>query len=486
MTRCIMIRARSVLILLLLFLLGPLVTVSAFATVEITPLLNSTVGLRVLNSIPEGARLVERIGGRSGLERLAQQDRWRLDQILQELYFRGSAEDRLAFQLVGRGDETIQFSRQLLARLDQSLVRLRGDPTTPFFDPAAVSRHGSSATYSQSRVSFLTAQPQGPEWGELLRAPFALDDYAQEALSQLSEDGAFFLARRIFARDPPALESLIRPHKLQLASGRSFQLTSRLVISKPQQAYGAAAAAGSSGQSGVLAQTVIARDEVTGNLAGFFILKFEATPSGPRRWEPHLDLIKVDLDQSQVRGLGGAMFDHLVGTVTSLGFPRLLLNADWSGRLVWAKKGFRFDPNYRPQVDGREVTQTALFQENFLRFLKSNQLRIQDLGIQTGADLLPLRRIEQLVEPQDFAQVVALDGRKIVTDQYVDLWRFRENVEAEVGVAFLMKPYFSKIGQRRAVFQPDDSSFVADDAAPSWMGMLELKSKRFENLFKVN
>jgi hypothetical protein len=257
------------------------------------------------------------------------------------------------------------------------------------------------------------------------------------------------------------------------------------VISKPQQAYGAAAAAGSSGQSGVLAQTVIARDEVTGNLAGFFILKFEATPSGPRRWEPHLDLIKVDLDQSQVRGLGGAMFDHLVGTVTSLGFPRLLLNADWSGRLVWAKKGFRFDPNYRPQVDGREVTQTALFQENFLRFLKSNQLRIQDLGIQAGADLLPLRRIEQLVEPQDFAQVVALDGRKIVTDQYVDLWRFRENVEAEVGVAFLMKPYFSKIGQRRAVFQPDDSSFVADDAAPSWMGMLELKSKLFVNFLKV-
>jgi len=455
------------------------------AAVSFTPFLSSPAGEAVLRSVPAGKELLRALGGQTGIEKLALRERAKLDQMLQEVYFRAMPEDRLAVELLDTGamDSTIQLSSRFTSALERSLIRLRNESASTFFEVPPAQPRQAHLNYARSRDSFLSAQPRVQELDELLNASVGADDYSQAALRSLSPEGALFLARRKLPKKLSVLERLVQTQTLELPSGRAFQVQSRWMIS---QSTGPFVGRSLERQpEGVLSYLATARDQTTGQISGFFIVKFEPVPFGGRRWEPHLDLIKVDVDQVQARGLGGLLYEQLIHFVQSLGAPKLFLNADWSGRLVWAKKGFRFDSSYRPKLDGREVSQRELFQQNFLRFLNEYHIDIRELGIRTDASVIPLSRVEQLVEPRDFAQVVALDGRKVVADQYVDAWRAREQVESDVGVAFLLKPYFARVGQRHSVFQPDDSSFVADHAAPSWMGVLDLSPSRSEAFLRA-
>ena len=449
---------------LLLFQLVALALSAApvWAATSFAPLLESASGLRVLESVPEGAALLRQIGGTEQLKRLSANDRWRLDQWLQHLENGGNAQERKVIQQIAQGQAGVVLPVSLRARAARDLKALVSNPVEPF---APELLGGPSLARAQS--AFLRGEGSpSPLVASLRESSFSSDPYTMGDLEKLTTEGADFISRRWLGRSAEEISGSFQGREVRSASGVRYRLESGL--------YTAGNVLADLSEKPALTQLVVARESASGRVDGFFMLQFKGAPRN-KGAEAYLELIKADLARSEARGLGSALYDELIASVRRLGYPVIKLNADWTGRVVWAKKGFQFDPTYIPSMEGKRVTQEVFFRENFARFLATEGLSTADVGVRTSEGVRALGSLDMLKQPADYLNLVRLDGAKVRSDQYVDNFIIQESVESDLGIAFLLKPYFPRPGQKVRAFQPDDATFVNDIAAPSWNGLLKLE-----------
>ena len=440
----------------------------SWAATSFAPLLESVSGLRILESVPEGAALLRQIGGTEHLQRLTANDRWRLDQWLQHLENGGNAQERKIIQQIAQGRRGVVLPAALRARAARDLKALVSNPVEPF---APELLGGPSLVRAQA--AFLRGEGSpSPLVARLRQSSFSSDPYTMGDLEKLTTDGADFLSRRWLGRSADEISGTFQGREVRSASGVRYQLEGGLFTAGKQTSE--------LSESATLTQLVIARESVSGRVDGFFMLQFQGAPR-QKGAQAYLELIKADLARSEARGLGSALYDELVGGAKRLGYPVIKLNADWTGRVVWAKKGFQFDPEYNPFLEGRRVTQEVFFRENFARFLNSEGLTVADVEVRTPDGARALGSLDVLKQPADYLNLVRLDGSKVRSDQYVDNFIIQEGMESDLGIAFLLKPYFPRPGQKVRAFQPDDATFVNDIAAPSWNGLLKLEPMSHES-----
>jgi hypothetical protein len=434
-----------------------------YPATSFAPLLESAAGIRILESLPEGASLLRRIGGAERLSSLSSNDRWRLDQWLQHLENGGSAAERRVIQQVAEGTPGVMLPPTLRLRATKTLKELLSEPFEPFAPEVL-----GHPRLSRAKAEFLNAgsgATASPVLESLEQSSFVADPYTLRDLKNLTTEGADFLARRRLGRSAEEVGGGLRGREVRSSTGTRYRLEGDLFTDRMSPS--------GSNSSPTLIQVVVARGMETGKADGFFLLKFTGSP-GQKGAEAHLELIKTDIARPDTRGLGSALYDELLATVKRLGYLTLKLNADWTGRVVWAKKGFEFDPEYLPYIDGKRVSQEEFFRSNFERFLSAEGLSISQVGVKTSRGVQSLESMRTLRQPADYLNLVRLDGSKVRADQYVDNFVIQEGAEAELGIAFLLRPYFPRRGQKVRAFQPDDGTFVSDSAAPSWNGVLHL------------
>jgi len=448
---------------ILLFQLVALLLSAApgWAATSFAPLLESVSGLRILESVPEGAALLRQIGGTEQLRRLSASDRWRLDQWLQHLENGGNAQERRLIQQIAQGQTGVVLPAALRTRAARDLKALVSNPVEPFAPELL-----GGPSLARARAAFLSGEGSpSPLVASLRESAFSSDPYTMGDLEKLSTEGADFMSRRWLGRSADDISSGFRGREVRSASGVRYQLESGLYTSGKLADLS---------ENPALTQLVLARESVSGRIDGFFLLQFKGAPRH-KGAEAYLELIKADLARSEARGLGSALYDELIASVRRLGYPVIKLNADWTGRVVWAKKGFQFNPEYMPYLEGKRVTQEVFFRENFVRFLASEGLSAADVGVRTPEGVRALGSLDALQQPADYLNLVRLDGAKMRSDQYVDNFIIQESVESDLGIAFLLKPYFPRPGQKIRAFQPGDATFVNDSAAPYWNGLLKLE-----------
>lgn len=197
-------------------------------------------------------------------------------------------------------------------------------------------------------------------------------------------------------------------------------------------------------------------DRTDGSVLGFFCFTIQLTKTGP---ESYLDYIVVDKASPKVEGVAAQLLEKMEALDRQRGVKREVLNAEWIGRLVWARRGYDF-ADAATRADFRRRL------GNLLRHLdvplSSLRLRAADGGVTA------LRSLEELQHPWQYAQLFStrgkvqmdiLVGEDRVGDQ-IEIPRVEKAQQLDLGRAFLLGNY--------------TDSTLAPMVAPAWDGAREL------------
>jgi hypothetical protein len=162
---------------------------------------------------------------------------------------------------------------------------------------------------------------------------------------------------------------------------------------------------------------------------GCFAVKILQTKKG---LESRIFDVYFDHRRQQRHGIARDFLTFLRDQVYNVvGVKREQLKADYVGRYVWARLGFKFDKSYwyKDNGQGKAVKLWEMAQLNLGRFLAANEMGVEDLGV----------KLEDLREPNDFAE---LQGSRKVPIQVMDGTGYLcDSAELEVGKAFLLGDY---------------------------------------------
>ncbi|MFI5362671.1 MAG: hypothetical protein ACHQ49_11930 [Elusimicrobiota bacterium] len=179
----------------------------------------------------------------------------------------------------------------------------------------------------------------------------------------------------------------------------------------------------------------------------------------------------------RVSGIADVVLDFLSKDLDPLlGVTRETLKADTAGRYVWAMKGFQFDPAYRYyfDVDGKKVSTRQIARANFGRFLKRYGIPIKKLVLRGK----PVKSLDALTTPADFAEVVAAGGKTIRLRPLVNHKILGDEADYPVGKAFMMSNYMIDGPPYKPPYVISSGGAAmgkkfAADAMPWWMGARE-------------
>lgn len=209
----------------------------------------------------------------------------------------------------------------------------------------------------------------------------------------------------------------------------------------------------------------------TGQPIGFFVFSFPKNKNGTA--DVFLNLIKMNLSKIEGKGIANEFIPFIAKKLSALGFSRLYLEADWLGRIVWAKKNFEFDPETFCFKNGQPISQISLARENLDRFLNANRLDITDLEIVSGSEKRRLTSLSELNSIQDFVNLTHVNGHKLKIRPYIDENTLGEPTEYDIGLAFSLSLYEPRAEQTLNLVGIIGDP-ISDQALFSWKGFLRL------------
>jgi hypothetical protein len=293
-------------------------------------------------------------------------------------------------------------------------------------------------------------------------APFAQDTYSKEILHALTRAGA----------DEKALEITGKAADEVLKDWSQFQFTNKSGIkvnANPELYVGKVH--GSSEKTLNVVGTFVPEGETTP--IGFFVMSYPKRSSG--NIQPYFEIIKLDTANAAGKGIAAELIPFMGQQIKKSGLDRLDLDADWMGRVVWAKRGFKFDPDVYHLRNGEKISQVDLARENLGRFLDANDMKLEELQtLSASGELIPVTSMNQLKEPLDFINLVHKDGKKVKVRKYVDQGKYDPEVEESVGTAFSLGPSLRREGQKLEIIGTDDVQ-ISDQALFNWMGVLKFE-----------
>lgn len=180
------------------------------------------------------------------------------------------------------------------------------------------------------------------------------------------------------------------------------------------------------------------------------------------RGEAELDFVKIERKNPFSKGLFKKWYEEYSRFLKNTQIKIERLQADWSGRGLWAHLGYEFDPNFMFNVQGRKMSQITLIKENFIRFLKMENIEWENLSID-GRPLLE----SDLTHPDNYLKIKSVDNRKIQTRPYVDYMVWEEMKEMEVGMSFVNKFYGAEPSEKIVILDEDGDQF-STTAMPYW------------------
>ena len=311
-----------------------------------------------------------------------------------------------------------------------------------------LAHNDAAAAYQTLEQIFDVEAPFPAVRAQLLKAPFLQPSkYGQSCLRKFSPATGHALAGPILLKINNAAAVLQRAGEKLSMKARLFGPLTYAKEAKGHMAF-------------------LAVFESQGQPAGFSAYVVKTSKEGETVGDRHATYFdKAGLPTS---GIADALLEFTASTLgPALGVKRELLQADYAGRYVWAKKGgFQFDPNYRYyDIDGKTYKSWEMAQRSLARFLKANRIRIEDLRLRGK----PVSSLEALTTPADFALLEHRQGRKIRVQPLVMQNTASAEEDFPVGKAFMLKNYKPAkapyvLSQGGALF----GSKFAQDAMPWW------------------
>ncbi len=201
---------------------------------------------------------------------------------------------------------------------------------------------------------------------------------------------------------------------------------------------------------------------------GFLALSLKWNKGVLEAWSEYL---KVDTSIAETQGISRSFFDFTRVFYQKLGVKTERLEAGWAGRPIWARKGYRFDPDVTLLEDGKPRPQLDVIRRNFQRFLQFHKIRLEDLFL--GGDLGGREAIDaslsNLNTPEDFLNVQHTSGVRIEVAPYIDADTLGTPSLEAVGKAFTLWDYRPRSNQTISISQ--DGKQLSDIAMPTWIGI---------------
>lgn len=291
-------------------------------------------------------------------------------------------------------------------------------------------------------------------------ASFAQDKFTKNILESFKEKGSSEASLLVLKKTKAEIIEELKSFKFKNSSGVTLEM-------KPDVFVGTAH--GSSEEVLNLAGAFHA--EGSEKPIGFFVLSFPKGESG--KIQPYLEMIKVDTSKPEIKGLAAKLIPSISEHLQKSGYSRLDLEADWMGRLVWAKNGFDFDSDIMFLRGGEKISQLDLARENLKRFLDAHNLKITDLEIKSASGNRAVSSVEDLKTPLDFIDLIHSEGKKITIRPYVGEGVFEEASEQSVGSAFALTDYSPRKDQSVKIIGADGDP-LSDQALFNWQGVLRL------------
>jgi hypothetical protein len=297
----------------------------------------------------------------------------------------------------------------------------------------------------------------------LKSAPFAQDKYSKKILRTLQETGAREASLSVTGKNKSQLIKEWKKVKFK-------SISEKTIVVKPDVFFGNAAGYGSNDKVLKVAGTFV--EEGKDVPLGFFVLAFPEREAG--KVKPYLELIKFDTANAEIKGMSSKLIPSVTKFLQESGFKNVELEADWMGRVVWAKRGFDFNPAVKLYKNGEAINQIDLARENLTRFLDANDMKITDLEIVDSNFKRTIVSAEELKIPLDFVNLVHKKGRKITFSPYIDEGVYHQLSEGNVGVAFSLGGYAPREGQSVKILGFDGDA-VSDQALFNWQGVLNIE-----------
>lgn len=293
---------------------------------------------------------------------------------------------------------------------------------------------------------------------KLQTSKFNDDLYSKKMFEQLQSTGADKSTWKVLKQTKPEIIQKLNNFTYKNQTGEAVQVNSDIVLQM---------------HDGVPELSLVGNFELvtTRELIGFFVFSFQ---NAGQSHHPFLDLIKMDLSRQEGKGIANEFIPFLSEQLLDWGFDKMYLEADWLGRIVWAKKNFEFDPDVSYTQDGRNVGQLELARENFKNFLIANNLQLNDLAVQTKSELRSIKSIEDLKLPSDFINVVHTQGQKIRIKPYIDEDTFAELTDYDVGMAFSLGDYTPDKKQKVQI-KDNYGDSLSNKVLFNWRGFLRLR-----------
>ncbi|MBI2646778.1 MAG: hypothetical protein HYW85_07125, partial [Deltaproteobacteria bacterium] len=145
------------------------------------------------------------------------------------------------------------------------------------------------------------------------------------------------------------------------------------------------------------------------------------------------DYMKINPNAKEARGISEVFHKwYTEQFLKPIGVVRERVIANWTGRLVWARLGYQFDESVTPIVFYEEtspgewtrrnsiVSQIELVRDNLRRFLKLHNIDEQELAIRTGNNMERINSIDDLASPEDFVNLIHINGKTISIKPHLD------------------------------------------------------------------
>ncbi|MBI3017297.1 MAG: hypothetical protein HYY62_04810 [Deltaproteobacteria bacterium] len=194
------------------------------------------------------------------------------------------------------------------------------------------------------------------------------------------------------------------------------------------------------------------------------------------------DYMKINPNAKEARGISEVFHKwYTEQFLKPIGVVRERVIANWTGRLVWARLGYQFDESVTPIVFYEEtspgewtrrnsiVSQIELVRDNLRRFLKLHNIDEQELAIRTGNNMERINSIDDLASPEDFVNLIHINGKTISIKPHLDEEVIGKTVSLPIGKAFALQTSTPQEDQRNRFTVRGQS--VSDHAMPTWVGV---------------
>lgn len=180
--------------------------------------------------------------------------------------------------------------------------------------------------------------------------------------------------------------------------------------------------------------------------------------------------IKKDINEKGLQGFSKDLNNVFQRILPLYGVHREYIEADWIGRYVWIKAGYKMDSSQKLSFNGDEVELGELVVNNFKRFLKHREIAENDVCFSDGIKLTKLTDYSKLMDLSFLLTVQSCSGKKVKFHALVDDSVYEDGYD-HLGKSFVLDSPDKKQGQKNSIFYSDMLDVpLSDRSLPIWRG----------------